>query len=494
MRRISILIICSLLALGLQAQGKLRLSLKQVIEMATDSSLTAFRNQNMYLSGYWQYRTYQANRLPSLSLNLTPARYYRYITQRYDSQSDIDVYREQQMFSAGGSLNVRQNLDLTGGTFYIDTNLDYLRNFGETTSTQYSTVPIRIGYQQELLGFNSFRWERKIEPLKYEKVKKQYIYNTEQMAEEAVGYFFDLALAQAEYELAQENLISTDTLYRIGSQRYKIAAISQAELLTLRLDNVNARNTLQNAQTALKKAMFSLATFLNVDKDTEITLDLPGKPTDKQISLDEAIAYAQENNPTYLEQRQNILVAEQNVNKARVEARFNASINASVGFNQVSDKFNEAYRHPLQQDLVQVSVSIPLLDWGVRKGRLNMARNDLNVVRITANQEEQSVEKDVIVTVSDFNIQQQLVASAEEAYDLSVQAHEQTRQRFIIGKADVNSLTLSLNRQQEAQKNYIQALQSYWLDYYKIRRLTLFDFDSGFSLSSKFDFRQGKYF
>ena len=35
----------------------------------------------------------------------------------------------------------------------------------------------------------------------------------------------------------------------------------------------------------------------------------------------------------------------------------------------------------MQQDLVAVSVSIPLLDWGVRKGKYNMARNNLNVVK-----------------------------------------------------------------------------------------------------------------
>ena len=71
------------------------------------------------------------------------------------------------------------------------------------------------------------------------------------------------------------------------------------------------------------------------------------------------------------------------------------------------------------------------------------------------------------MTVSDFNVQQSMVASAEEALDLSVLAYNETRQRFIIGKADINSLTLSLNRQQEAQRNYISALKNYWLYYYK---------------------------
>ena len=492
-RRISILLLLVLCGAGVQAQQVLRLDLKRTIALANDSSLSAFRYQNMYLSGYWEYRSYKAARLPSLSLNLTPAQYYRYITQRYDSQADIDVYREQQMFSATAGLSLVQNLDLLGGTFYVDTQLDYLRNFGDVNSTQFSTVPFRIGYQQDLLGFNAFRWDRKIEPLKFEKVKKQFIYNSESVSEEAVNYFFSLAMAQADYRLAEENLTTADTLYAIGEQRQKIAAISQADLLTLKLDKVNARNTLKNAEITRKRAMSALATFLNLDKNTYIEIDLPSRPRYVDIPTDRALLLAKENNPTYLEQRQNVLEAEREVDRTKKESRFNASVNASVGFNQVADNLGAAYRNLLQQDLVSLTVSIPLVDWGVRKGKYNMARNNLNVVKIAARQEEISLEEDVMMTVSDFNVQQDLIASASEALDLAELAYDQTRRRFIIGKADISSLTLSLNRQQEAQKNYIQALQNYWFNYYKIRKLTLHDFESGMSLSDRFDFDNNRY-
>lgn len=492
-RRISILLLLVLCGAGVQAQQVLRLDLKRTIALANDSSLSAFRYQNMYLSGYWEYRSYKAARLPSLSLNLTPAQYYRYITQRYDSQADVDVYREQQMFSATAGLSLVQNFDLLGGTFYVDTQLDYLRNFGDVNSTQFSTVPFRIGYQQDLLGFNAFRWDRKIEPLKFEKVKKQFIYNSEGVSEEAVNYFFSLAMAQADYRLAEENLTTADTLYAIGEQRQKIAAISQADLLTLKLDKVNARNTLKNAEITRKRAMSALATFLNLDKNTYIEIDLPSRPRYVDIPADRALLLAKENNPTYLEQRQNVLEAEREVDRTKKESRFNASVNASVGFNQVADNLGAAYRNLLQQDLVSLTVSIPLVDWGVRKGKYNMARNNLNVVKIAARQEEISLEEDVMMTVSDFNVQQDLIASASEALDLAELAYDQTRRRFIIGKADISSLTLSLNRQQEAQKNYIQALQNYWLNYYKIRKLTLHDFESGMSLSDRFDFDNNRY-
>ena len=38
------------------AQKRLVLDLNQTIALANDSSLESFRTQNMYLSGYWEYR------------------------------------------------------------------------------------------------------------------------------------------------------------------------------------------------------------------------------------------------------------------------------------------------------------------------------------------------------------------------------------------------------------------------------------------------------
>ena len=491
-KRVSLL--CAVLLLPcvfMSAQEHIKLDLTRTIELANDSSLEVFRAQNMYLSGYWEYRTYKANRLPSLTLNLTPAQYYRDITRRYDSEQDLDVYRTQQSFYASGDLEVRQNFDLTGGTFYLQSELGYMRNFGSNSMTQFTTVPLKIGYSQSLVGYNAFKWERRIEPLKYERVKKELIYNMEQVSEQATSYFFALAMAQAEYDLAKENVASSDTLYKIGQERYKIAAISQADLLTLKLDLVNAQNTLQTRISELKRAMFSLASFLNMDKNTVIELELPSRPQEVFVPMEKALECSRKNNPQLLQLKQNILEAQQNVDRTKKESRFNVSIDASIGFNQVAETFGDAYRKPMQQDLVAVSVSIPLVDWGVRKGKYNMARNNLNVVEISSKQDEISIEEEVIMTVNDFHVQQQLINSAEEALDLAIMAYDETKQRFIIGKADISSLTLSLNRQQQAQQNYISALQDYWVNYYKIRRLTLFDFLSGVSLSERFDYNGG---
>lgn len=116
-----------------------------------------------------------------------------------------------------------------------------------------------------------------------------------------------------------------------------------------------------------------------------------------------------------------------------------------------------------------------------------MARNNLNVAKISVQQKELNLEQDVIMTVNDFNVQQALISTAEEAMELAAMAYDMTRERFVIGKTDLNSLILSQERENRARQNYIASLRSYWMNYYKLRKLTLYDFLEQEVLTEQFD-------
>ena len=63
-------IVMATLLLGVsvaKSQDHIKLDLQKTIQLANDSSLEAFRTQNMYLSGYWEYRTYKANLPPNIT-------------------------------------------------------------------------------------------------------------------------------------------------------------------------------------------------------------------------------------------------------------------------------------------------------------------------------------------------------------------------------------------------------------------------------------------
>ena len=468
-------------------ENNLQLELEDCIEIATTASLQAFKAKNLYLSSYWEYRTFKAGRLPAISFQFSPMQYTNSITQRYDYEQNIDVFRQQQSFSSSGGISISQKLDLTGGTFTLNTGLNYLRSFGEYVNTQFSSTPFRLGYSQSLFGFNGFKWSKKIEPLKYEKAEKQFLYTREDIAQTAASHFFNLASAQSEYDMAIENLSSTDSLYLAGKERSRISSISQADLMTLELDLINAENSLENASINFQRTMNGFITFFGLDMGGKIKLILPEKPNDIKISTEEALLYMKEFNPDILSYRQQILESEQALESSQKTGGFDANISASVGFNQAGTRFIDAYANPSRQDVVNISFSIPIVDWGIRRGQLNMAKNNLKATLLTVEQNEHNLELELTTTVIEFNKQQILLKKAEEAMNLAINSYSINKQRFIVGRVDINTLTLSLNRRKEAQRNYLSILSNYWKCYYTIRKLTLFDFEKQESLSFQFE-------
>jgi outer membrane protein TolC len=192
-------------------------------------------------------------------------------------------------------------------------------------------------------------------------------------------------------------------------------------------------------------------------------------------------------NPDIMSYRQQILESEQALERSKKTGGFDANISASVGFNQVGNRFADAYINPTRQDVVNISFTIPIVDWGIRKGQINMAKNNLKATQLSVEQNKQNLELELITTVSEFNKQQTLLKKAKEAMNLAITSYSIYKQRFVVGRTDINSLTLSLTRRKDAQRNYLSILNNYWKCYYHIRKLTLFDFETQESLSFQFE-------
>ena len=479
--------ICILFSFHAMGKKHIVLTLDRAISMAADSSLSSFEAKNSYMASYWAYKSFRANRLPSLDLVTTPIHYKRNFVSRYDSQNDIDIYRSQKSYYASGGLKLSQNLDLTGGTFYVQSDLDYLKYYGESNSEQFSSVPIKIGYSHSTLGYNAFKWEKQIEPLKYKEAKKQLIYNLQNIAVQTTYYFFALASAQVSYKINKDKISSSNTLYEQGQKRNKIGSISRGDLLTLKLDVINAKNSFRSSQKSLDRAMSNLISYLNLDENEKVTVVLPEALKNINIDEDKALEMVQKNNPDFINDKRSILEAKKTLEKTIKTSRLQASINASIGFNQVASNLSNSYNNLLEQDIVSLSLSIPILDWGESKGNKNMAANNLNVIKLQVEQSEQSTKEDIIITVRDFNDQQDMINSAKEAMEIADLAYSTTEERFKIGEADISSLTLAQNRKETAKNNYIQILEDYWAGYYKLRKLTLYDFDMKAPISFEFE-------
>jgi outer membrane protein TolC len=467
------------------AQRRVVLDLDRTISLSTDSSLSAQKYQSVYDVSRYEYLSWQASRKPQISLESTPVMYERYMTQRYVSTEDVDVYRQQRTFYSQAGISATQTMENWGGYFYGSTQLGFLRTFGDQNQTQFMTVPVAVGYKQDLLFYNPLKWAKKIEPLKLARAEKELVYGIETTSEEAVSRFFTLALAQDQQRMAEEYLASCDTIYAIAERRYKIASIPKAELSMLELQKTNARTSLANARIARNRAAKELATYLGMDRATDIELIIPSVIGSMHIDATEAIALARENNPTYLAKRQTTAEARREAERAKVEKNFSVCLDASVGLNQVADNFSEAYRNLLSQDKATITLSIPLKDWGKRKNAYLAARSTVDVAERAEQESARDIELEVALTVADFNERQSIVETSRQALTIAEDTYAQTLQRFIRAQANAYDLSLAQSHWQTARQNQIASLQNYWLSYFHLRRLTLYDYQHNKSITYK---------
>jgi outer membrane protein TolC len=467
--------------------GLKMLTLKQVIEIASRQSLDAFRNKNMYLASYWEFRNFKADNLPNLSFQATPLDFNRSMQKVYNYTENRDEYKSREFLNSDMSLSLTQNVGLTGGRIFAQSELNLTHNLGNDKLTSFTSTPVSIGYSQSLNGYNQLRWVSKIEPVKFARAKQEYIQSKEELAIKATRRFFDLVDAQIEVSISNTNLANADTLYRIGTGRFQAGTITQDELLNLELGYMNAKLALNRANLELERARADLNSFLGFEKNTLIECVVPTDLPHLRIEAAEALGMAIANNPDILTHKQRLIEEDRKVRQAEAQNGINADLYALYGLNQNSEKFSEVYLDPLERQRFRVGVNIPVLDWGRRKGQLAMAKSNREAVITSINQERIDFEQNVVMNIMEFNIQADQVRNTAKADTIAQLGYNVTKQRFLIGKLDVTKLNLARNDLEMARRAFIQALRSYWTYYYTIRQLTLYDFEKRTTLSEDFE-------
>ena len=480
-------IICFLFLNQINAQDKQFLTLDDVIRIASQQSLDAFKNKNMYRANYWEFRYYKADRLPSLTLDATVLDYNRSMQKVYNYDKNRDEYIEREDLNSNLSLRLNQNVGFTGGQIFATSSLAMTQKLGDDKLSSYSSTPFSIGYSQSINGYNEFKWEAKIEPLKFEKAKKEFIQAKENLALKANRLFFDLVDAQIEVNISETNLSNSDTLYTIGKGRFQVGTVTQDELLNLELRFMNSKLALTRANLGLERSKARLNSFLSFEKETDVECIVPSYSAGLQIKVNQALEQALISNPDIFSQRQRLMEEDKRVDKAKSETGISGTFFAVFGLNQNSEQFNEVYQDPLGRQQLRAGVSVPILDWGRRKGQLAMARSNREVMRISINQEKIDFEQNVTMNVMEFNLQGNQVLNTAKADTIAQMQYDVTQQRFLIGKVDVTKLNLARNDREQARRAYIRSLRSYWNYYITIRRLTLFDFENNVTLSEDFD-------
>ena len=459
--------------------------LEDVVALACQSSPDAQAARHTFRSAYWDYRSYRANYLPSLTLTSNPGldRAINEVTMDDGSVRFV----EQNYLNTDLSLSLQQNIAWTGGTLSLQTSLQRMDLLSDKTFS-WKSVPVNVAYSQSLFGYNSLKWNRRIYPLRYEEARRAYLETLELVAATAVDKFFAYVLAESDYRTACQNYAQADTLYRFAQGRYRIGTTTENEMLQLEVNLLNEETNRMDARIAMKECALDLRSYLGLsDGDSLPDIRVSDGLPDVVVHEGEALQWARVHSPDITNLQRRRVEADAGVAQAKANAGLKASLYLRFGLTQTSDRFSEVYRDPSQQQAVSVGITLPILDWGRGRGQVRVARSQRDLVETQVEQSLTDFDQNVRKLVGQFNLQAMRVRVAARTDSTALRRSEVARRLYLLGRSSVLDLNASIEEKDAARRNYLNALHTYWSLYYTLRSLTLYDFRAGQPLQADYE-------
>jgi outer membrane protein len=467
-------------AVGQSLNDTLHLTLQEVVAMAKAKSIAARQAATTKETKYWEYRTFKSNYQPQLSLSGNLPAYNKSFIEVQQPDGTI-LFQSIHNNNSSLNLSFSQSIAATGGTVFGTTQLQRFDDF-DRKSKLYNGVPFGIGYSQPLFQFNQLKWEKAIQPLKYNESKQAYIESMEAISIKASGYFFDLLLAQVNLQIASTNLGNTQNILRIANEKFELGKVSKNEILQLQLEQLKAQKAVGIAKRDMEIATLNLRAYSGLQDTMKIALSLPGASIDMKVSTDKVIAEAYANRSDAIAFARRIAEAKRDVAKAKGDNGLNASLNAQLGFSKSGYNIPDVYKSPKDQQQVQLTFVIPILDWGRSKSRTKTAEANLQFATYAVEQDKQIFTQEIVTQVTLFDMMKDQLELTASADNIASEKYQIAKERYVLGNLSITDLSIAFQEKDQAKRDYIAALRDFWGAYFQLRYLSLYDFEKNVKL------------
>lgn len=470
---------CGLLLVASALGAQQQLTLRQAVELARQQGHQARAAVASRDAARARDHAFGARNLPQLTLSGTAPRYDKTISPVPQPDGTTEFLLVQQTWASADAI-LSQKIPFTGGTVSITSSLQrYEQSRGTSETLTWSGSPVTFSLQQPILRPNAMRWDSRVQDIQIAASERQYLEAREQVALQTSNAFFDFYVAKRSLDNAIFNAATNDTLYLLNKGRLEIGKIGENDLLQSELALLRARATLDNARLEYERALATFRLALNLPPgasvDVVVSDSIPTVDADTAVAVGQALANRAQITELELQRVQ----AKRRIAEARLGGGPGATVNASVGFNQTGSDAGLVYQDLLQSQRVQLGVSIPLVQWGARRADVQAARADEQRVEANARAAREQLAQDAHFAALGLSQARRNVAVSAKADTVAQKRFEVAYNRYVIGKIGIDNLYIAQNEKDQAVNQYLQALKGYWAAYYRLRQITLYDFETG---------------
>ncbi|MEX0986143.1 MAG: TolC family protein, partial [Bacteroidales bacterium] len=491
MRPLKYIILFTVLVAGpvslLRAQEVYRLDLNSSIAIARNqSNRMQILRQSLNMAHY-QLKAATSSHKTHVNLDMILPRYTETVRQWEDSLG-ISFYPVK-LNQMNAYLTVNQPLP-TDGYLFLSSGLQNVIDYNfEDRLTQVSTS---IGLRQPIeafYGYNKLKLNYKQAQLNYESSLKQFERAELDLVYEISSLYYNLLSYEKRFEIAQMGYERQSEAFNIASNKYRAGLIREVESLQMEVDLSEAANRLDLAMVNYSAQMRLFKEVMGLDLRDSIIIESDLSYTRVFVNVEMAVQRALENRNELKEDQIQIELSEMEIKRRKAAGRIQGDIifnydligtNKSMLVIPLETSFQNSW-YNLQDRPgnfnAALTISIPLIDWGENKARVNAARARLEQNKLQLKGEKITIEREIRTLIEQLNSSLRRLELLEKNVLVAEKSFEISRQRYSNGEIDSQAIALERERLNNAYISRLESFISYKLLLSDLMRKTYYDFE-----------------
>ena len=464
MKAIAIAVLLLLLSIPSHSQ-----TLNDFLQAARRQSTTVMLAKKEQELAHVRFGGFRLSGKPSVELTGNIPGYNRDNTAVTQPDGTILFVPRSQTYGNAG-VGFVQPLLFSGGNISVNTELYRFDNL-RTHTTRYNGTPVFLRLSQSLFNYNSYKWEKQIEPLRLQEATATYRLAELQLDADICRLYFEVVSAQQDTWLATNNLGYITTNLDNEKRKLQLGTTTEDKTLQLEMQLIRSRQQLLESGLQSRQMYRELCTLAG-NPDTSLRIlqlpeNIPASLPDAATSVERA----RKNLPAFIAFDRKRKEAAAKKEEAQRQGR-QVDLTASYGLNNSSETIGAIYKNPQDQQRFSIGLRIPILDGGRRRNAVAQSKILEEQVLLQQKSETDKILLRIAVLSEDL-------LTLKNNISQSLQLDTIAQKRFLISNRLFQSGKLSLLEWQSAQtekdnahRGYVLALQRFWETWYAFRVAT----------------------
>lgn len=452
------------------------LNLNQLLEISNKQALGIKIIENELKSAKADYSIFKTDNNFQTSIGANLPNFFKSTSQVVQPDGSV-LFRNINQNSASLNLNISKQIIATNTQVFAQSNLLRFDNL-VSNSTNYNSVPIRIGIQQNINRFNPLKWEKKLFPkrIEFQKLKATRAILDQQI--QVVIQYFQVIGSMVERNIASSNMNNNKIILEIAEKRYELGHLSLNDLTQIKLNGVISEQAKIDAEKTYMEMHLALKQITShFDDFTLVTpADIPEFNTQLIASK---IDYAWEQQLEQERYKLNSLEIKQEKERIKKEFQIQGNLSSSIGLVKSGSTYREAYSKPQQEMFVNLNVQVPIFQSKRKNSYLEKIKLQTEINEERKEYAQQSFKEELGLMLLQIENVKTSVSKSKEILLLAEKAFKIANERFKLGNISTTDLILANNNRDFAKRNYMNSIANYWILYYKIRAYSGLNLKSG---------------